>query len=93
MKTYVVDHKICFRDKYGKLSLNYPCYPFLTGALTTLLMHSIIILPFLPVPRAAPKRRQHKNRDWFILSVGKKCKIYQTNIIDKAILYFTSKNV
>ena len=23
-----------FMEKYGKLSLNYPCYPFFSGALT-----------------------------------------------------------
>ena len=26
--------KICFMEKYGKLSLNNPCYPFFSVALT-----------------------------------------------------------
>ena len=26
-------HKICLKELYGKLFLNYPCYPFLAGAL------------------------------------------------------------
>ena len=29
----MIGHKICFMEKYGQLSLNYPCYPFLSGAL------------------------------------------------------------
>ena len=29
-------HKVCFSDKYEYLSLNYPCYFFLSGALKVL---------------------------------------------------------
>ena len=29
----MMGHKICFMEKYSQLSLNYPCYPFLFGAL------------------------------------------------------------
>ena len=30
-----------FMEKYGKTSLKYPCYPFLSGALNTQIHHSI----------------------------------------------------
>ena len=29
----MMGHKICFMKKYGLLSLNYPCYPFLSVAM------------------------------------------------------------
>ena len=29
----MMGHKYVLMEKYGKLSLNYPCYPFLSGAL------------------------------------------------------------
>ena len=29
----MMGHNICLKEYYGKLSLNYPIYPFLSGAL------------------------------------------------------------
>ena len=66
----MMGHNICFKE-YEKLSLNYPVYHFLSGALFTIqkkgnLPHSVVVLLLsciLPLEDSAGRR--HQSLDWY----------------------------